>query len=519
MSEQHQKEIVRELKKGEAAIELRGITKRYPGGVLANDGINLVIRAGDIHGILGENGAGKTTLMRIFVGEVKPDKGEIYIGGKKVDIRSPHDALNLSVGMVHQQRKLVPNFTAIENILLGDPGTAEFPNIERAKQKVAELSENYDFDVDLDARIWQLDAGEAQIVEILKVLYSGANIIIMDEPTVGLSPIQQEKLLASLEKMAQKRLAIVPFVTHKMPIVTQVCDRVTVLRNGKVITTTDSIRDLSKEKLADLMVGKKVLFDIEKPETELGETLIEVENISAINDQGVSALENVSFSIREGEILGIAGVAGNGQDELVEVLTGLRKPTGGKIIFRGEDITHASIRRRRELGMAYRSADILERGVIGDFSILENFVLTSLYTQKFCSGMLIDEECACDTADKEFTNYDIRAPSIHTKTKNLSGGNLSKLVLALEFSWDSRFLIDQLVTQGLDVATTEYVRKKLFEAKKQGKAILLFSKDLDEILMMCDRIAPIYEGELSEPIPSEKTNKKEIGAAIIGKRM
>ena len=517
MKEQRQKNIVREFKKGETAIELRGITKRYPGGVLANDGISLEIRAGEIHGILGENGAGKTTLMRILVGELKPDKGDIYIGDEKVYIRSPQDARNLSIGMVHQQRKLIPKFSTIENILLGDPGTGILPNIEKSKKKVKELSEKFDFDVDLDAQLWQLDAGEAQIVEILKVLYSGANIIIMDEPTAGLSPIQQEKLLASLEKMARESLAIVPFVTHKLPIVTEVCDRITVLRNGKVINTSDSIRVLSKEELADWMVGKKVLFDFEKPETELGSILIEVENLSALNDQGVPALKNVSFSIREGEVLGIAGVAGNGQDELAEVLTGLRKPTGGKIVFRGEDITHASIRKRRELGMAYRSEDVLERGVIGDFSILENFVLSSLYTQDFCRGMLINVECARDIAETEFSNFDIRAPNIYTITKNLSGGNLSKLILALEFSWSSKFLIDQLVTQGLDVATTEYIRKRLFEAKKEGKAILLFSKDLDEILIMSDKIAPIYEGELGESIPSEKTNKREIGAAIIGK--
>jgi len=517
MNEHHQKNKTRELKKGEIAIELRGITKRYPGGVLANDGINLEIRVGEIHGLLGENGAGKTTLMRILVGEVRPDKGEIYIGGEKVDIRSPHHARNMSIGMVHQQRKLIPKFSAIENILLGDPATSIFPNIEKSKKKVRELSEKFDFNVDLDAKLWQLDAGEAQIVEILKVLYSGATIIIMDEPTAGLSPVQQDKLLASLKKMARESLAIVPFVTHKLPIVTEVCDRITVLRNGKLINTSDSISELSKEELADWMVGKKVLFDLKKPETELGPVLIEVENLSALNDQGEPAVKNVSFSIQEGEILGIAGVAGNGQDELAEVLTGLRKPTEGRIIFRGEDITHASIRRRRELGMAYRSADVLERGVIGDFSILENFVLSSLYTQDFCRGMLIDVECARGIAEKEFTNFEIRAPNIFTTVKNLSGGNLSKLILALEFSWSSKFLIDQLVTQGLDVATTEYIRKRLFEAKKCWKAIMLFSKDLDEILMMSDKIAPIYEGELGKPIPSERTNKREIGAAIIGK--
>lgn len=519
MNEQLDTCISRESKKGEIAIELKGITKRYPGGVLANDGVNLQIRAGEIHGILGENGAGKTTLMRILVGEIMPDEGEIYICGQKVEIRSPHDARNLSIGMVHQQRKLIPKFSVIENILLGDPGTNVFPNIEKSKKKVGVLARKYDFDVNLDAQLWQLDAGEAQIVEILKVLYSGANIVIMDEPTAGLSPMQQEKLLQSLEKMARERLTIVPFITHKLPIVTEICDRITVLRNGKVTTSTESGKDLSKEELTYWMVGKKVEYDLEKPETEYGPVLLEIKDLSAMSDQGIPALKNVSFSIREGEILGVAGVAGNGQDELAEVLTGLRKPAGGAIFFRGEDITHASIRRRRELGMAYRSADVLERGIIGDFSILENFVLSSLYTQDFCRGMFINADCARDIAEKEFSNFEIRAPSIHTIAKNLSGGNLSKLILALEFSWNSKFLIDQLVTQGLDVATTEYIRRRLFEAKEEKKAILLFSKDLDEIIMMSDRIAPIYEGALGEPIPSKKADKMEIGAAIIGKRM
>jgi simple sugar transport system ATP-binding protein len=519
MKERQGRAITRAFQKGETAIELRGIVKRYPGGVLANDSIDIKIRAGDIHGILGENGAGKTTLMRIFVGELRPDRGDIYIGGRRVTIRSPHDARNLSIGMVHQQRKLVPKFSAIENILLGDPATGRLPKVEKEKLKVRELADKYDFDVDLDAKLWQLDAGEAQIVEILKVLYSGANIIIMDEPTAGLSPMQQEKLLTSLEKMAQESLAIVPFVTHKLPIVLKICDRITVLRNGQVVTNTEPKQALSREKLADWMVGKKVLFDLKKPDTKFGETIIEVENISALNDQGVLALKNVSFSIREGEILGIAGVAGNGQDELAEVLTGLRKPSGGKILFRGEDISHASIRRRRELGMAYRSADILDRGVIGEFSILENFVLSSLYTQDFCKGVLIDVECARGIAETEFQQFEIRAPDIYTLAKNLSGGNLSKLILALEFSWQSIFLIDQLVTQGLDVATTEYIRNRLFEAKKAGKAIMLFSKDLDEIMMMSDRIAPIYEGELYEPVPAEETSKRAIGEAITGKRM
>jgi simple sugar transport system ATP-binding protein len=519
MTERRQTAVFREFKRGEIAIELKGITKRYPGGVLANDGIDLQMRAGEIHGILGENGAGKTTLMRILAGEIEPDEGEIHIGGGKVEIRSPHDARNLSIGMVHQQRKLIPKFSVIENILLGDPGTGALPNVEKSKKKVGALSDKFDFKVDLDAQLWQLDAGEAQIVEILKVLYSGANIVIMDEPTAGLSPMQQEKLLASLKKMAREGLTIVPFVTHKLPIVTELCDRITVLRNGKVITTTDSGKAWSKEELTVWMVGKKVDFDLEKPETELDSILLEVKDLSAISDQGVPALKNVSFSVREGEILGIAGVAGNGQDELAEVLTGLRKPSEGTIIFRGEDITHASIKKRRELGMAYRSADVLERGVIGDFSILENFVLSSLYTQDFCRGMLIDVECARGIAETEFSNFEIRAPSINTMAKNLSGGNLSKLILALEFSWNSKFLIDQLVTQGLDVATTEYIRKRLFEAKKEKKAILLFSKDLDEIIMMSDRIAPIYEGVLGEPIPSKNVDKMEIGAAITGKRM
>jgi ABC-type uncharacterized transport system ATPase subunit len=517
MKEGHQRNVIQELSREEIVIELRGITKRYPGGVLANDNIDLAIRAGEIHGILGENGAGKTTLMRILVGEIRPDRGEILLNGKKTTIKSPQIARNLSIGMVHQQRKLIPKFSVVENILLGDPRTGTFPNIERAKQNVRELALQYDFKVDLDAKLWQLDAGEAQVVEILKVLYSGARIIIMDEPTAGLSPMQQEKLLSSLVKMARDTLTVIPFVTHKMPVVSQICDRVTILRNGKVVTTTDSIKHMSKERMAELMVGKEVLFNVQKPKKKWGPILLEVQNLSALNDQGVPALVNASFNIRQGEILGIAGVAGNGQDELAEVVYGLRRPKGGRVFFEGEDITHDTIKKRRELGMAYRPDGVLERGLIGDFSILDNFILTSLYTQSFCRNTFICTEDARAMTEREFSNYAIRAPSIYTKTNTLSGGNLSKLLLATEFSWNSKLLIDQLVTQGLDVATTEYVRSILFHAKKAGMAILLFSKDLDEIFMMCDRVAPIYEGKLGDPIPTDQTDKTTIGAAIIGK--
>ena len=318
-----QKGLLEGIKRGETILEARGITKRFP-GVVANDRIDFEIRAGEIHAVLGENGAGKTTLMNILFGLLQPDEGEIYIRGKWVRFRSPLDAIDLGIGMVHQHRKLVAAHTAIENIILGHPRVGTILNLRKAEQEISELCEKYGFKIDLRAKVWQLSEGEKQAVEILKALYRGAKILILDEPTSALTPPETKKLLASIEAMARDELAIVPFITHKLPIVLAISDRVTVLRRGKVVACLDT-KQVTERSLAKKMVGREVIFRIERAKVERGKPILQVENLSALNDKGVMALKGVSFSIHEGEIFGIAGISGNGQHELAEVIAGLRK--------------------------------------------------------------------------------------------------------------------------------------------------------------------------------------------------
>ena len=328
------------IKRGDTVLEARGITKRFP-GVVANDQIDFEMRAGEIHAILGENGAGKTTLMKILYGLMQPDEGEIYVGGTRVKLRSPLDAIDLGIGMVHQNRKLVSAHTVIENIVLGHPRAGKVLNLRRAGEEIAELCDRYGFKVDLKATVWQLSEGEKQVVEILKALYRGATILILDEPTSALAPPETEKLLTSVEAMARDELAIIPFITHKLPIVLATSHRVTVLRRGKVTARLETA-DTTEQGLAKEMVGREVIFRLERATVERGKPILQVENLSALSNRGYLALKGVSFSVHEGEIFGIAGVSGNGQHELAEVLAGLRKPQSGSVILDDKDITLGS---------------------------------------------------------------------------------------------------------------------------------------------------------------------------------
>ncbi|KXA93691.1 hypothetical protein AKJ38_01840 [candidate division MSBL1 archaeon SCGC-AAA259I14] len=491
------------------------MTKTFPGGVVANDSVNFEIKAGEIHSLLGENGAGKTTLMNILYGLYKPDKGEIYVRGEKANIKSPEDAQKLGIGMVHQHRNLIPAHSVIENIVLGHPKNEKVINMERAKREVRELAEKYDFDVDLDAKVWQLDAGEAQIVEILKVLYQGAKIIIMDEPSSALAPQETEELMDSLKKMSQKDLAVVPFITHKLPIAIEISDRITVLRNGKVINTVDAA-DITEKELAEMMVGREVLFDLERPEVEIGDEILQVQNLSALDDQNTKAVNNLSFSIRKGEIFGIVGVAGNGQTELVETLMGLRNPTSGKIIFDGEDITGRSIRKRWEKGIGYIPADRNTLGSIGDFSLQDNIAMNLHWKRDYCRrGMLMDHDKIREHADKTCKEFDVKAPNIDTQARQLSGGNLQKLITGRVFSIEPRLLIAHLPTRGLDVGAAEFVAEKLLEARKK-MGILLVSESIDQTLTLSDRIAPMYDGEFVDILSREEATKSKVGAMMAG---
>ncbi len=509
-----QGDLWRDVRPGEVILEARGITKRFP-GVVANDHIDFEIRAGEIHAILGENGAGKTTLMNILFGLLQPDEGEIYLRGRRVQFRSPLDAIQMGIGMVHQHRKLIPAHTVIENILLGHPQAGSVLNLKQAEEKVAALAERYGFKVDLRARVWQLSEGEKQAVEILKALYRGARILILDEPTSALTPPETERLLEAVQAMAQDELGIVPFITHKLPIVLAISDRVTVLRQGRVVARM-ATREATEQLLAQKMVGREVLFRLQKPDVTPGEPVIQVENLAARNDKGHLALDGVSFTIREGEILGIAGVSGNGQHELAEVLAGLRPVEQGRILFAGQDITHLPILDRWRLGIGYIPAERIDVGSIGDFSLIENVLMNYYFDEGFVRQGIIDYDKAYRLTERLIVEYNVATPSPRVKARYLSGGNLQKLILARVLSRKPRLIIANLPTQALDVGATEFVRNKLLAAKAQGAAILLISEDLDEIMSLSDWIAPIYEGRLMGMLPAAEAKKETVGAMMAG---
>jgi len=506
--------VLQPVKRGDTALEARGITKRFP-GVVANDRIDFEIRAGEIHAILGENGAGKTTLMKILFGLIQPDEGEIYVHGEKVTFRSPLDAIRLGIGMVHQNRKLIPAHTVIENIILGHPKAGNIPDLKRIRVEIAELCDRYGFQIDLKAKVWQLSEGEKQVVEILKALYRGARILILDEPTSALAPPDTEKLLESIRIMTGDDLALVPFITHKLPIVLNISDRVTVLRRGKV-TARLRTAEATENSLAQEMVGRQVIFRLERVEVERGKAILEVDHLFAQNDKGLPALMGVSFSVQEGEILGIAGVSGNGQQVLAEVLAGLRKAVAGSVLMDGIDITQTGSLERWKNGMGYIPSDRTEVGSIGDYSLVDNVLMNYHFDPAFSRWGIVDSRKTRELTERLISEYGVVTPGPDTAAQSLSGGNLQKLILARVLSRKPRLIIANLPTQGLDVGATEFVQNKLLEAKRQHAAILLISEDLDEVLSLSDRVAPIYEGKFMGIIPIEAASREDIGARMAG---
>ncbi|MBX7233116.1 MAG: ABC transporter ATP-binding protein [Caldilineales bacterium] len=510
------RDLMEGVKRGDTILEARGITKRFP-GVVANDGVDFEMRAGEIHAILGENGAGKTTLMKILYGLMQPDEGDIYIGGQKVKLQSPQDAIDLGIGMVHQNRKLVNAHTVLENIILGHPRAGRVLNLKRAEEDITELCDRYGFKIDLKATVWQLSEGEKQVVEILKALYRGAKILILDEPTSALAPPETEKLLTSVEAMARDELAIIPFITHKLPIVLATSHRVTVLRRGKVTARLETA-NTTEQGLAKEMVGREVLFRLERPQVERGKPVLQVENLSTLSNRGFLALKGVSFTVYEGEIFGIAGVSGNGQHELAEVLAGLRKPEQGRVLLDGKDITQASSLERWQLGMGYIPAERNEVGSIGDFSLVENVTMNYYFDDGYARRGIVDYGTIRKLTEGLIADYGVATPSADTKARALSGGNLQKLILARVLARKPRLVIANLPTQGLDVGATEFVQNRIIEAKKAKAAVLLISEDLDEVLALSDRVAPIYEGEFMGVIAANEVEREGVGAMMAGLR-
>ncbi len=510
-------------KEQEVVLELKGITKRFP-SVLANDNIDFILRSREVHALLGENGAGKTTLMNIIYGLFQPDEGEVFIHGEPATIKSPQDAISLGIGMVHQHFMLIPTLTVLENVILGLKSQKSIlTDRNEIRKRILEISEKYGLKVNPDAKVGQLSVGEKQRVEIVKALYRGAKILILDEPTAVLTPPEIEEIMKIIRLMADQGLAVIPFITHKLPEVMAISDKVTVLRQGRVVTTINT-KMTNERELAKKMVGREVLFQIEKHECRLGENIIDVRNLCAYDDKGLPALNDVSFSICKGEILGIAGVSGNGQRELEEVLVGLRKAVRGQILIKGKDVTNKLTKEIMEDGVSLIPEDRVGRGVAGGLSVAENLILGTHMKAPFAyNGSLpfknqwfMRQKEINDYSDSLIKEFDIRTPNRDVPAHNLSGGNLQKLILAREISRNPDLLIVSQPTRGLDVAATEFIRKKLINQKERGSAILLISEDLNEILSLSDRVAVVYRGEILSIIPSKDVDIKKIGLMMAG---
>ena len=498
------------------AIELRGIVKRFP-GVVANDGIDLKVRRGEIHCLLGENGAGKTTLMRVLYGLYRPDEGEIILNGQSVQITSPRIALNHHVGMVHQHFRLVPTLSVEENIVLGlDEGTGPFMNFRKTRKKVSAIANQYGLPVEPQTKIWQLGVGQQQRVEILKALYREVDILIMDEPTSVLTPHEVEQLFATLRTLVDDGLTII-FITHKLDEVMQVSDRVTVLRKGKVVTTFPTT-ETDKPTLARLMVGREVIFRLEKKRMERRDKILEVNDLYALNERRLPAIRKMSFELFGGEILGVAGVSGNGQHELSEVLTGLRKPTKGKVFLKKKEVTNCSAREMNDLNVAHIPAERMRMGIVPALSIRENLILKKYRCSPFCHREFLDKKEIEENANRAMSNYRIAAPSCETPAKLLSGGNIQKVILARELSENPCLIVAVHPTYGLDIGATEHVRQVLLAQRERGAATLLISEDLEEIMTMSDRILVLFNGEVMGILDAESAGIEEISLMMAGTR-
>jgi ABC-type uncharacterized transport system ATPase subunit len=499
-----------------SAIDMRGIVKRFP-GVVANDHVDFDLRPGEIHALLGENGAGKSTLMNVLAGLYRPDEGTICVHGQPVDFRSPRDAIECGIGMVHQHFMLVPSQSVTENILLGLNEPRIVMRLPRYEQHVAELAVEFGLQVDPHAKIWQLSVGEQQRVEILKMLYRGAQILIMDEPTAVLAPQEIKDLFRIMRSMVSEGKSVV-FISHKLGEVMEIADRITVLRKGLVTASGLKPQDTATSDLARLMVGRPVLFRIERELQEPGEVVLSVKNVSADNDKGLPALRNVSFQIRAGEILGIAGVAGNGQRELADVITGLRQCTSGQVLVRDQVVSNQPVRVAIEGGVAHIPEDRKEVGTSPNLSITYNLILKSYRKPPIARGLAIDHSVARQHAQRLKREYEIIAPSVDTSVRYLSGGNLQRVILAREISTGPGLIIAMQPTRGLDVGAIEGVHRLLLELRRSGTAVLLVSEELDEIMALGDRIAAIYEGEIVGEVSGEVSEeyREQIGLMMAG---
>lgn len=502
----------------EYAIEMLNITKEFP-GIKANDNITLKLKKGSIHALLGENGAGKSTLMSVLFGLYQPEEGIIKVNGKEVKILNPNIATDLGIGMVHQHFKLVECFTVIENIVLGlEPkGTFGRINFEIAKKKVEEISKKYGLVVDLDEKISNLTVGAQQRVEILKMLYRDADILIFDEPTAVLTPQEIDGLLSVMKNLAKEGKSLV-IITHKLDEIKKIAEDCTVIRKGLGIGTVQ-VSNTSIQEMADLMVGRSVNFKIDKIESIPTDTVLKLENVNLTDKQGISKLKNINFEVKKGEIVAIAGIEGNGQSEVINVITGLEKGNSGNVFFKGDNITNKKIRERTNLGIGHIPEDRHKHGLILDYTLENNMILQTYFTDKFSKYGFINKNKVSEQANKLIEKFDVRSgKGAKTIARSMSGGNQQKAIIAREMEREPELLIAAQPTRGLDVGAIEYIHKQLIKTRDDGKAVLLLSLELDEVLNISDRILVMFEGEIVGELITKNTNEKEIGLLMAGSR-
>ena len=491
-------------------IEMRGITKRF-GAVTANKGINLNIPANTIHSIVGENGAGKSTIMKILYGFYTADEGEIRIDGQKREIRNPHDAIALGLGMVHQHFMLVPPMTVVENIVLGaEPGTAAKIDFKQAEAEISKLSKDFGFDIDPRKRIEQLSVGQQQRVEVLKALYRGARILILDEPTAVLTPQEVEEFFKILRSMREQGKTII-IITHKLNEVLALSDNVTVMRDGQVVGETPTAKTSAPD-LARMMVGRDVLLRVEKPAAKPKDVVLSVKNLSA-----GTKLNDVTFDVRAGEIVGIAGVEGNGQTELVEVLAGLHRASGGSCALGGREMTNLFARQIKELGIAHIPEDRHRRGLLLEFDLADNTILGTQYRKPpVTTAGWLDDKAINEKANRLIRDFDVRPPNAALMARVLSGGNQQKLIIGREFDLHPKLLLVSQPTRGVDIGAIEFIHRKLVELRDAGAAILLISAELEEVLSLSDRVLVMYQGRIVGEVDPQKVEQEEIGLMMTG---
>lgn len=497
-------------------IEMLRIRKEFP-GIVANNNINLQVKQGEIHALLGENGAGKSTLMNVLFGLYQPEQGEIRVRGEQVKITDPNVANKLGIGMVHQHFMLVDTFTVTQNIILGsEPTNGPVIDVKRAEKEILDLSNKYGLDVDPKAKIRDISVGMQQRVEILKTLYRGAEVLILDEPTAVLTPQEIKELMKIMKSLINEGISII-LITHKLKEIMEVCDRCTVIRKGEGIGTVE-VSETNPNELASLMVGREISFTTEKVPATPKEEVLNIRKLEVKDVRNAYMVKGLDLSVKAGEIVGIAGIDGNGQTELIEAITGLRKVESGAIELKGKNITNLTPRKITESGLAHIPQDRHKFGLVLDYPIGENMVLQTYYQKPFSNMGILAFKEIYDHANKLIEEYDVRTPNIYTKARALSGGNQQKAIIAREVDRSPDLLIAAQPTRGLDVGAIEFIHNKLIEERDKGKAVLLLSFELDEILNVSDRIAVMFDGDIVANLKPEETNERELGLLMAGSK-